>query len=181
MDARWKEGGANGGRRKTEGGGPYEPDLVGFAAVRMDGASSGSEECIKPEEILFAFTLGAVRAAGGARHPAIVAKWTAKLPFPRATVFLRTRTGIYRSYLRTLREFKSKVPAARFDVVSQSVVANLREVDSISLGRHRIKTLAYAVEESELSWPVELVVVGRDRLKRIRSRFGMPPRPRANP
>jgi hypothetical protein len=54
-------------------------------------------------------------------------------------------------------------------------------VDSISLGRHRIKTLSYAVEESEISWPIEFVVVGRDHLKRIRSRFVMPLRPRSDP
>ena len=184
MDARRKDGGANGERRKESGAwraGPAEHELVGFGAVRIDGADGGSEECITPEEVLFAFTQGAVRTAGGQRSPAILARWAPKLSFPPATVFLRTRRGVYRSYLRTLREFKSKLPAAHWDVVSQSVVANLREVDSIGLGRQRIKTLAYAVEESELSWEFDFVVVGRDHLKRIRSRYGMPPRPRANP
>jgi hypothetical protein len=66
-------------------------------------------------------------------------------------------------------------------IVPQLRVANLREVDAIALGAQRIKTLAYAVEESELSWQFDLVVVGRDYLQQIRRRFGMPSRPRANP
>jgi hypothetical protein len=184
MDARRKDGGANGGRRDESGAwraGRGNSELIGFAAFRIDGAGSGSEECITPEEVLFAFTQGAVRAAGGQRNPAIMAGWAPKLSFAPATVFLRTRRGLYRSHVRTLREFKSKMPAAQFDVVSQSVVANLREVDAIALGAQRIKTLAYAVEESELSWQFDLVVVGRDYLQQIRRRFGMPSRPRANP
>jgi len=185
MDERRNDGGANAERRDEIGAwraGTGEGDLVGFAAVRIDGAGSGSEECITPEEILFAFTRGAVRAAGGHRNLAILAKWTPKLSFPPATVFLRTRRGLYRSHLRTLREFKSKMPAAHWGVVSQSVVANLREVDSIGLGpQQRAKTLAYAVEESELSWQFDFVVVGRGYVQQIRWRFGMPSRPRASP
>lgn len=185
MNARWDDGESNGWRCEESGGSrarPVEDGLVGFGAVRMDGDGRGSEECIAPEDILFAFTQGAVRAPSeGRRNRAIVAGWTTKLSFPPATVFLRTRSGIYRSYLRTLREFKSKVPAARFDVVSQSVIANLRNVDFISLGRQRAKELSYSVEESEIAWPIEIVVVGRDHVKRIRSRFAMPARPRSDP
>jgi hypothetical protein len=156
--------------------------LVGFGAVRMDGDGCGSVECVAPEEILFAFTQGAVRAASvDGRRPAIVARWTPKLSFAPATVYLRTRAGIYRSYLRTLVEFKSRVSAARFDVVSQSVIANLSNVDAISLGRQRPRSISYDVEESELAWPLEIVIVGREFLKRIRSRFGIPTRPRSDP
>jgi hypothetical protein len=178
-----KGGGSNSRPRKDSGiwrnaSGAYE--LVSFAAVRMDGEDSGSQECIAPEEILYAFTQGAVRRAGNdRRHPGILAAWTTKFAFPEGAVFLRTRSGIYRSYLRTLHEFKEKVPTARFDMVSQSVVANLCAVHSISLGRESTKTLSYLVDEIEISWPVELVLVGRDFVKRIRLRFGIPPRFRA--
>ncbi len=185
MNERWGDAESNGWRCGECGGSrarPAEDELVGVGAVRMDGDGRGSEVSIAPEDILFAFTQGAVRAPSeGGRNQAILAKWTAKHSFSPATVFLRTRSGIYRSYLRTLQEFKSKVPAAQFGVVSQSVIANLRNVDFISLGRQRVRTLSYAVEESEFSWPFDFVVVGRDHLKRIRARFGMPARPRANP
>ena len=173
----WRSGGSGGARD-----GPGDVGLVGFGAVRMDGDGSGSEECVAPEDILFAFTQGAVRAGSeGGRSPTIVARWTTKLTFAPATVYLRTRKSIYRSYLRTLVEFKSKVSAERFDVVSQSVIANLSNVDAIGLGRQRTRSISYDVEGSEFAWPLEIVIVGRDFLKRIRSRFGIPSRPRSDP
>jgi len=185
MNARRGDGESNGWRSERRGvgrEGPGDGELVGFGAVRMDGDGCGSEECVAPEDILFAFTQGAVRAASeGGRSPTIVARWTTKLSFAPATVYLRTRTGVYRSYLRTLVEFKSKVSAARFDVVSQSVIANLSNVNAISLGRQRPRSISYDVEESEFAWPLEIVFVGRDFLTRIRSRFGIPTRPRSDP
>jgi len=181
MNARRDDGKSNGqrcqesGSRRASAG---EGGLVGFAAVRLDGDGRGTEECIAPEDILFAFTQGAVRAPSeGRMSRAILAGWTKKLSFAPATVYLRTRSGIYRSYLRTLQEFKSKVPAALFDVVSKSVVANLPNVDLSSLGRQRTKELSYSVGESELAWPVETLVVGRAYVKWIRFRFGVPTRP----
>jgi hypothetical protein len=135
-----------------------------------------------PEEILYAFTSGAVTdVTGGRRNLAIVGKWTSEFYFPSGIVFFRTRDGLYRSYVRALWKFARMVPAPGFEMVSKSVLANLRAVDSIDLGNQRIKTLSYAVEESEFSWPLELVVVRRDYLKRIRSCFAMPPRVRTGP
>ena len=93
---------------------------------------------------------------------------------------MRTRAGVYRSYLRTLREFKRKVSGRRFGSVSQSVVANLGKVNSINLARQRIKTLSYDVAESELSRPVEFVTVSSEHVQEIRDRFAMPRHPRAH-
>jgi hypothetical protein len=167
----------NGARRAESG----DLDLIGFGAVRLDDGIGESGEIIKPDEILYAFTAGAVEvAAEGRRRQAIMAKWTKKLRFSPGTVFLRTRAGVYRSYLRTLREFKRKVSGRRFVSVSQSVVANLDAVNSVNLARERIKTLSYDVEESELSWAVEFVTVSREHLQRIRIRFAMPKYPRAH-
>jgi len=180
MGERRKAGGRNPERDNGKGArrahlGEREP--IGFAAVRVDGGDGESVEVIKPEEILYAFTAGAVAvSAEGRRRPAIMAKWTPKLCFPSGTVFLRTRTGIYRSYLRTLQEFKRKVSARWFRSVSRSVVANLGAVSSINLGRQPIKTLSYAVDESELSWAVEFVTVSREYLREIREFFVMPTR-----
>jgi hypothetical protein len=180
MEERKKKGGGNPERGDGNGAGRGhlgEQEPVGFAAVRVGGGNGGAGEFIKPEEILYAFTAGAVVvAAAGNRVLAIMAKWVAKLCFPSGTVFLRTRRGIYRSYVRTLREFKSKVPGRRFESVSRSVVANLEAVSSVNLGRQRIKTLSYAVEENELSWAVEFVTVSRENLPRIREHFAMPKR-----
>jgi hypothetical protein len=100
-----------------------------------------------------------------------VAKWASKLRFSPGVVYLRTRRGIYRSHVRTLREFRQMV-SSDFDVVGQSVVANLPEVAYVNLGRDKPRTLAYAVEESDPAWPLEIVVVKRSCLKRIRERFG---------
>jgi hypothetical protein len=180
MGERRKTGGRNperdngkGARRVHQG----EQEPIGFAAVRVDGGDGESVESIKPEEILYAFTSGAVEvAAEGRRRLAIMAKWTTKLCFPSGTVFLRTRTGVYRSYLRTLRDFKRNVSARRFGSVSQSVVANLGAVSSINLAGQPIKTLSYAVDDSELSWVVEFVTVSREYLREIRERFVMPTR-----
>jgi len=123
--------------------------------------------------ILFAFTVGAViPGASRRKQPAIVARWAAKLQFLPGVVYLRTFDGVYRSRVRTLREFKQLV-SKDFDAVSHGVVANLWEVDDVSLGREKVKTLAYAVAESELAWPMELIVVKRSFLKRIRGRFGI--------
>ena len=166
------------GARRVESG---DRELIGFGAVRMDDGLGVPGVYVKPGEVLYAFTAGAVVvAADGRRRQAIMAKWTKKLCFSSGIVFLRTRTGIYRSYLRTLREFKGKVAGRRFDSVSRSVIANLGEVSSINLVGQRIKTLSYDVEESELSWTVEFVSVSREHLQRIRDRFAMPRHPRAH-
>ena len=163
-------------------GGPGDSGLVSIIAVRMDGDGPGVEERVATEDILFAFTSGAVGGPpGGRRHPAILAKWTPKFSFPQAVLFLRTRSGIYRSYLRTLEDFKRRVSVAQFDRVSQSVIANLTRVHSTDLTGQGTKTLTYAVEKSEIAWPFESVVIGRDYLNRIRWRFGIPPRPRSIP
>jgi hypothetical protein len=180
-----KAGGRNGERDNGEGARRAqlgEQEAIGFAAVRVDGGDGESVEFITSEEILYAFTAGAVEvAAGGRRRLAIIAKWTAKLCFPSGTVFFRTRTGIYRSYLRTLQEFKRNVSARRFRSVSRSVVANLGAVSSINLGRQPIKTLSYAFDGNELSWTVEFVTVSREYLREIREFFGMPTRFSAHP
>ena len=147
----------------------------------MDGGCGcgESEDHISPDEILYAFTAGAVEvAAHGRRRPAILAKWTKKLRFSPGWVFLSTRRGVFRSYLRTLREFKRRVSGRRFVRVGQSVVANLGEVNSSNLARQRIKTLRYDVEESEFSWSWELVTVSREQLQRVRDHFAMPSYPR---
>lgn len=188
MGERRKAGGGNPERGNGYGAGRghlQEQEPVGFAAVRVDGGEGEkgeSGEFIKPEEILYAFTAGAVRIdAAGRRVLAVVAKWVAKLCFPSGIVFLRTRKGIYRTYVRTLREFKRNVAGRRFEPVSRSVVANLEAVRSVDLGRQRVKTLSYAVEESELSWALELVTVSRKYLPRIRECFAMPRRLSTSP
>jgi hypothetical protein len=180
MGERRKAGGRNPERDNGKGArrahtGDWEP--IGFGAVRVDGGNGESVEFIKPEEILYAFTAGAVAVAAVDRKKlAIMAKWTTKLCFPSGAVFLRTRTGIYRSYLRTLEEFKRTVSARRFRSVSRSVVANLGAVSSINLGGQPIKTLSYAVDGSEFSWMVEFVTVSRKYLREIREFFVMPKR-----
>ena len=173
------------GRRNSEGDNgkgakrarmdEWEP--IGFAAVRVIGGDGESVEFIKREEILYAFTAGAVGvASGGQRKLVIMAKWTTKRRFPAGAVFLRTRGGIYRSYVRTLKGFKDLVSARAFESVNRSVVANRGAVSSISLGAEPIKTLSYAVDETEFSWPVELVTVSRDYVPETRVFFHMPKR-----
>jgi hypothetical protein len=183
MGKRREAGGGNPGRDRGDfengagRGQRGEQEPVGFAADPVGGGDGESGEYIKPEEILYAFTAGAVAgAAAEKRVLAIVAKWVAKFRFPQGVVFLRTRKGIYRSYLRTLREFKKNVPGRRFEPLSRSVVANLEEASSVNLGRQRIKTLSYAVDESDLSWALEFVTVSREYLPRIRECFAMPKR-----
>ncbi len=180
MDERGKSGGR--GRERCKDDGVWEfglgdPALIGFCAVCLFGENAESEECIRPDRILFAFTPGALTVATDTekgKKPPIVARWINKPHSPTGTVLLRTRTRVYRSHVRTLREFRCMVNSARFDRVSRSVVANLWEADSVSLGRQKHKTLSYAVEESDFSWPVEFVSVSRQYLSRIRRRFAMP-------
>jgi len=156
---------------KGEGSG--QADLVAFSAHRVDGGDEARGVPIRPNAIQFAFTAGAVSpGASRPKQPSIVAKWAAKLQFLPGVVYLRTAEGVYRSRVRTLREFKQLV-SNDFDTVSHSVVANLWAVDDVSLGREKAKTLVYAVEESVLAWPMEFVVVKRSYLKRIRERFGI--------
>lgn len=141
----------------------------------MDGDASGLAEYLIPEEILYAFTPGAVRDAScGPRNSAIVAKWTTKLRIPSGVVSLRTRQGLYRGYAPSLSKFEQMVQKPDFERVSQSVVANLRATDSAQLGSERPKTLSYAVDAGEIAWPYEMVVVSREYLKKIRVLFGVP-------
>jgi hypothetical protein len=183
VNERGKFGGRERERCKDDGDwglGPGDPALIGFCAVCLFGANAESEECIRPDRILFAFTPGALKvAAEKGKKPSIVARWIDEPDFSTGTVFLRTRTRVYRSHLRTLREFRCMVNSAHFDRVSRSVVANLWEADSVSLGRQKHKMLSYDVEESEFSWPVEFVTVSRQYLRGIRRRFAMPPGQRA--
>jgi hypothetical protein len=164
-----QRGRAHGGEREDSG----QADLVAFSAHHIYGGDETRGVPIRPEKILFAFTAGAVNPGESRRkQPSIVAKWAAKLRFSSGVVYLRTSDGVYRSRVRTLKEFKQLV-SNDFDTVSHSVVANLWGVEDVSLGREKVKTLAYAVVESGLSWPMELIVVKRSFLKRIRERFGI--------
>jgi hypothetical protein len=180
MNARKDGKGSNGWQCGECGGrrsGSREDELVGFAAVRIDADGPTSEELIAPEDILFAFTRGAIPAPpGGRRKPVIWAPWTAEFSFAQATVYLRTRNGIYRSYVRTLEEFKRKVPGVQFRSVGQSVVANLKKLHTVGLLRQQPPTLTYSVGESELGYLLETVVVGRAYVAGIRSCFAMPAR-----
>jgi hypothetical protein len=175
VDGRFEDGG---GRTRVG-----KRALVGLYAVRVDweDAEDGAPgECIDPDEILFAFTRGAVAVGiGGPRKPAILAKWARGLPperFPKEKVFVRTRSGVFRTYLRTLEEFKRVMSSDRFEPVSKSVIANLCEVQEVNLMHQRERTLSYGVEVSEISWHLESVVVGRTQLGPVRKRYGMPRR-----
>lgn len=176
--------------------------IIGIAATRIAGGGGpdraaialdkGTEQPIRMDDILYAFTQGGV--AGDS--PLILAPWGTKTSFSPATVYIRTDDALYRVGHESLRAFKELLPDS-FQQVSRSVVANLVRTHLLELqgSANRVHTLTYTVVRNELSWGLERIKIGREFLFGVRERFGyrrgvfertfesgvLPPEPTAHP
>ncbi len=153
--------------------------IIGIAATRIAGGGGpdraaialdrGTEQPIRMDDILYAFTRGGV--AG--KSPLILAPWGTRISLAPATVYIRTEDALYRVGHESLRAFKELLPDS-FQQASRSVLANLVRTHLLELqgSANRVHTLTYAVVTNELSWGLEQIKIGREFLFGVRERFG---------
>jgi hypothetical protein len=158
-------------------------DKLGALAARHPGVPGGSVFAIPSEAILYMFVGSA--AGGSAKGKKLIAgQWT-RQPLRRSRVYVRTISGVFRTFCRSLDEACARLQPARFFHLNKPIAVNA-EIFSIIFrltGRY-VEMDAHIGEHNIFAVPLpggssETLTASRDEHRKVRQALRGPGRHRA--
>ena len=150
---------------------PFTRPINRIAVREVDAETDDAVALIDPPAALF-FFLGHPVATGQ-----IDASWTTEKTFRDDWVYVRTRSGVYRTFFRSIENLAKQL-FEDFEIAHQGILVNLREVVKVETGRVNRRRAKFVIrsEPSVTEW----VTVSRGCWPTFRRRLGIPDRtPRA--